>query len=480
MKKRSIRVNFFYQAANQILTLFIPLITTPYISRVLKAEGIGKFSYTYSVICYLIIFSNLGINEYSSRKMSTIQGDKEKQIELFWQILGTKLINFILPIIVYISIVLSSQRFSRLFLAEFFFLLDGLTNISWYFTGMEDFQSTVKKSFIARIISIVLLFLFVKNENDVIIYALIMGGSLLFSDVLLWIELPNYMRRGHPIFSGYRIHFAGGIKMLMPALAGSVFVYGDKVMLGILLISTMENGYYEQSQKIITLSQGVINAIATVMLPRIASLYSNNNKEMISYYMEKTIYFLVIIGMPIIFGISGIAKGFIPWFFGGGFEKVEVLLYIQSPIVLIYGIYYILGYQYLFGTNQEIKFTRYIMVGSIINIILNYFLIPGGGALGAAVASVISEMVIASSLLLNARSVIHIRKVIEEGAKPLVASILMFGVLVFIGNRQKISLISTMTQIFIGFITYFMIMIILRDAFVIEELRKIKSRIIHR
>lgn len=480
MKRRSIRVNFIYQAANQILTLFIPIITTPYISRVLQAEGIGKFSYTYSIICYLIIFSNLGINEYSSRKMSAIQGSKERQEELFWQIIGTKLINFILPAIAYVGIVSSSKRFASLFLAEIFFLLDGIINISWYFTGMEDFQSTVRKSFAAKIVNIILLFLFVKNENDVVMYALIMGGSLFFSNILLWIELPDYIRKGHPLFAKYKSHFAGGIKMLMPALAGSVFMYGDKVMLGILLISTIENGYYEQAQKIITLSQGVINAIATVMLPRIANLYSSGNREMISYYMDKTMHFLIIISLPIIFGICGIAKGFIPWFFGDGFERVKVLLYVQSPIVLIYGIYYILGYQYLFGTNQEIKFTRYIMIGSIINIILNYLLIPTKGAVGASIASVISEFTISIMLLLNSRSVIHIYNVIRAGIKPLLASILMFCVLLFIGNMQKGSFASTFIQIFVGIITYFTAMIVLKDSFVVEELKQVKSRISHR
>lgn len=292
----------------------------------LRAEGVGAFSYTHSVVCYLIIFSNLGINAYASRKMSTFQDSEEKQNELFWQIIGTKLINFAIPCVIYALLIICSPQFSTLFVAEIFFLIDGPINISWYYTGMENFKSSVRKGLLAKIVGIILLFLFVKDVSDIYLYALIMGGTQFFSDFFLWIALPRRIKHGISSVSCYKKHFIGGIKMLMPELASSVFTYGDKIMLGLLMVSTVENGYYEQSQKIISLSQGVINAIATVMLPRIANLYSKHDQGMVSYYMNKTMSFLSFIGIPTAFGISAIAKNLVPWFFGNGFESVEVLL----------------------------------------------------------------------------------------------------------------------------------------------------------
>lgn len=323
-----------------------------------------------------------------------------------------------------------------------------------------------------------MLFLFVKKEGDTVVYALIMGGAVFFGDLLLWGDLPNYIRKGYPKISRYKKHFKGGIKMLMPELASSVFTYGDKVMLGILMISTVQNGYYEQSQKVITLSQGLINSVATVMLPRIANLYSKDDKTMVSYYMNKTMHFLLVLGLPLAFGISGIAGDFVPWFFGVGYETVEILLYILSPIVFVHGVFYILGYQYLFGTNQEIRFTAYILVGAVLNMVLNFLLIPDYGAIGASIASVISEVMISVILLFNARKVVNIKILLKNGVKPLAASIIMLIGLICMESRMKSSFVSSIVMIFTGIIIYGSIMLLFRDSLIIEEMKKIYTRIV--
>ncbi len=478
MKKRGVKVNYIFQSGYQILNLIMPLITTPYISRRLQAEGIGAFSYTYSIICYLIIFSNLGINAYASRKVSVLQELPGKQKIFFWQIIGIKLINSIIPGIIYFLLVLFDIKYSLLFLSELFFWVSGFINITWFFSGMEDFQSTVRNNVIAKVIGIIMLFILVKDEGDTVVYALIMGGTIFLGDILQWRSLPEYIRKGRPQISEYKKHFKGGIKMLMPELASSVFTYGDKVMLGILMISTIQNGYYEQAQKVIILSQGVINSIATVMLPRIVHLYSKDDKAMISYYMNKTMHFLLIIAVPLSFGISGVAKDFVPWFFGSGYETVETLLYILSPIIFVHGVYYILGYQYLFGTNQEVRFTVYILVGAIVNTILNFGLIPVYGAVGACMASVISEVVISIVLLFNARQIINIRKMVKNGGKPLMSSIIMLLLLKQIEIRMDSTFISTFVQIIAGIIIYGIMMVLLKDSFVMNEMNRIYAAIV--
>lgn len=474
--KQNIKLNYIYQSSWQILNLMVPLITTPYVSRVLEADGVGAFSYVYSVICYLIIFSNLGINAYAQRKISTLQEDERSLKKFFWQIIGAKLINFVLPSAIYIVIILTSSKYSTLFAAEIFFFLGAPVNITWYYTGMEDFRRVVQKGLLAKVIGIALLFIIIKTKSDIYLYAIILGGTQFMGDILLWVNLPAYIRRGIPSLMSYWEHVVGGCKMLMPELASSIFAYGDKVMLGFLLVSTVENGYYEQSQKIISLSQGVVNAVATVMLPRIASLYSKQDKKAISYYMDKTMAFLSFIGIPIAFGISGIASSFVPWFFGAGYENVENLLYILSPIAFVHGIYYILGYQYLLGTNQEIKFTRYILIGAVSNTILNFMLIPKLGAIGASIASLVSEIAISIMLLYVARHVMNVNTFLYNCVKPMIAGSTMFVILCLLNRKLVSGMLATALLIICGGVIYFVMMLVMRDRVLLNELTIIKER----
>lgn len=473
-EENSIKKNYLYSMFLQVFNILLPLISTPYISRVFNAQIIGEISFTQSIISYLILFGNLGTGVFAMRQIAYLRGDEIRQQEFISNIITLKLIIVFPSVIAYIIIIYLYKEYSLLFLAEGLYLLAETMSIEWYFSGNENFRIVAVRSFLVKLIGLSLILLFVTNTEDKYLYVLILSGSMLIGNIVMWRLALKGKKFVHPSMLLIKKYLQGSIILFLPQIAGSVYLYCDKIMIKFLSSGIAENGYYEQAQKIIRISITLITALPTVMLPRISSAYSQNKKGQISDYMTKSFEFVLVLGMPLTLGVIGISDNLVPWFFGIEYMKVAQLLKILAPIIFFNSLYNVIGYQYLLSVRRERLFTITIMVGACVNIGLNTILIPMFDSLGASMASVFAEITVTLCQLVFVWRVFNLKLLFKCIIQTLLASITMFVVIIFIANKMSTQFISTCLLIFLGAVLYGTLLFLCKNELMIEMLKFLK------
>ncbi len=461
MKKR-LGVNLGYQTFYQLLITVLPLITAPYLSRVLGAEALGIFSYTNSIASYFTLFAFLGTHSYGTRAIAGNQSDIQKRSKTFWEIYSLQAFSSILCIAVYCIYIAAFCTENQLILAiQGLALIGTLTDISWLYFGIEDFKITVTTNGIVKVVSVACILLLVKGKQDLWLYTLIMVGSIVISNFILWIPM-------HKVIDLHKIkdikykevikHLKPNIVLFIPLLAMSVYHVMDKTMLG--SISTFEqSGYYYNSDKIVSTPVGIINGFCTVMLPRITAF---RNEDEISKANEY--FFLSIRGMGMItsamaFGLAAIAEEFVPFFYGPGYDSCIILMIFLSPILIIKGYCYIARMLYLVPARKEQVYIGSVIAGAITNLIANSILIPRYGAFGAVVGTLISEFISCAWQYLFMLKYINYIKPLVTSFIYIAFGIAMYCVVRLCAGILPDGVIGLFMEIFIGAITYLVLYI---------------------
>lgn len=474
--RKQIGFNYIFYTLYQLLTLITPLITTPYVSRVLTADGIGKISYTHAIVQYVIVLFTFGTNIYANRKMAFLQGNKKEQSKLFGEILSIRAIMLLIGVCVYTLIIAIEKTNYVMMLVQGTYLLAEFINIDWLFSGNEDFKLTITRNFAIKILGILAVFLFVRDKQDVNLYAGILGLSIFLGNLSLWWYLPKYIEKINLDLSYAKNHIIGSMKLFMPQLAGTIYAYFDKIMLGLMTAADTENGYYEQTQKIIRLSLTVITALPTVMLPRMANIFAKNEEEKLKDYLNMSLQFVFVLGIPIMCGIIAISDGIVGWFFGAGYEVVELLLKVLAPVVIFNSIYNVIGYQYFLATKKETKYTYIILVGSVTNVILNFVLIPDFASLGAIIGSVLAEAVVSMIMLFYIRKLLNKKFLCITILKTVIGGIIM-GIVVWILNRiMGYGIVQTFTVILVGAVVYIITEIIAKETLIVKVFNSLRRK----
>ena len=476
MAKKSIAKNYIYNLVYQILVMIIPLITTPYLSRVLGAENIGIYSYTLSITTYFILFGSLGVAMYGQREIAYSQDKVKERTKTFWEIFLMKLITLgISMIIFYFTFCIHGQYniYYKILILE---IIANILDISWFFQGLEEFKKTVIRNTIVKLISVIFIFTLVKTSSDLNKYFIIYVLSTFLGNLTLWVYLPKYIKKIS--FKELNIfkHLKPTLSLFIPQIAIQLYTVLDKTMIGTLVSDKSEVGYYEQAQKIVKLLMTLATSLGTVMMPRIAHTYASGNKEKLKEYMDKSFAFITMLAFPLMFGIISISTKFVPIFFGSGFDKVSILINVISPIIVIIGLSNVIGTQYLLPTKQQNKFTISVTTGAIVNLILNFILIKMYKSVGASIATVIAELSVTGVQLYLVRKEISIKDILKISYKYIVVSIIMFLISIFISNIITNNLLSIIIQVIVSGITYFGLLLIFKDKLIIEGINKILKK----
>lgn len=363
-KKKNVKLNYIYNLTYQLLLIIVPLFVTPYISRVLLADGIGKYSFSYSIITYFTIFASLGYGNYAQREIARSKDEHVQSIR-FWEIVICRFLSVIISLLInYILCMFGAYgSYTTLLLILGINILSVGFDISFYFQGREEFSKIVLVNFITKIVGIVSIFLFVKTKNDLWKYTLINVSMLFFGYLFLWIYLPKTLKKVskselHPLR-----HLKGSIILFIPAIATTIYTVLDKTLIGLLVsgtyvevedgvevvkkISDLENGYYEQSEKISKLLLTIITCLGTVMIPRNSKEFASGNVEKVKENVYMTSRIVWLIGIPMSLGLVIISPYLVPLFFGEGYDKCITLISILGFLILAIGFSNVFGVQYL-------------------------------------------------------------------------------------------------------------------------------------
>ena len=474
--KNSITKNYLYNLVYQILLIILPIITTPYLARTIGPHGTGIYSYTISIVTYFILFGSLGIAMYGQREIAFNHKNKENRTRVFTSVFLLRVITMSVSMILFYFMLARTGEYSTYYKILLLEMFANVIDISWFYQGMEEFKKTATRNIIVKLLSVICIFIFVKTPNDVGKYLGIYVGTTLFGNLVLWFGLRKYISKIQ--FKNLNIlkHLRETIALFIPQIAIQVYTVLDKTMIGAITNNMTEVGYYEQSQKIIKILLTLITALGTVMMPRIAKLYADGDKEEIKKYMYKTFRFVFMLAFPLVLGIISISEKFVPIFFGQGYDPVVNLLNITSLIIIFIGFSNVTGSQYLLSIKRQKEFTISVICGAITNVILNSILIPNFKSLGACIGTVVAECIVAVIQLYYVRKQFGIIKILKSSTKYLIGAICMFVVSFLVGITIKSNIYALVIQILSGAIVYFVFLLIAKDSIIIE----LKNRILHK
>lgn len=479
INKMKLIKNFILNSSYQLLLIILPLITAPYISRVIGAHGVGIYAFTGANVQYFILFAVLGTATYGNREIAYHQNDKYKRSQIFWGINFLSWITAIFSFIAFFFFILLTHEYQNIYIWQSLLILASLFDISWYFMGREKFKVTVTRNFIIKILTVISIFVFVRNHNHLPIYVAIMGIGSLLGSLSLWPYLRHEINKPNLRYLNLKKHLHYTVILFIPTIATQIYLVANKSMIG-LMDSVTHAGFYQQADTIVKMALSVIGTIGVVMLPRIASMHSEGNMKGIRASIVKTFNIATGISFGIFFGILGIALHFAPFFFGKSFEMVGVIMMLEAPIIIFIPMSNVFGIQYLLPLNRMRAFTLSVTFGAVLNIIINFALIPLLGVIGATVATVISEFAVTAYQYLSIRKEFSSSDLFGGLWKYFISGLLMFVVVFWMNQSFKMTIIQLILQIILGILIYTLSNILLKTQLWLmasELLGKMKNRV---
>lgn len=462
----SVRLNFILSMAYQVLVVILPMITAPYVARVLGADKNGIYSFTASYQTYFSMFAALGTVSYGSREIARNRKNRQLRSKLFWEIELMTVLTSTISIIAFAAFIYSRDRYQIFYIPQIMAIAAVMFDISWFFTGIEEFKYIVTKNALFKLLGAVLIFTLVHKPEDLLLYIVILSATTMLGNMSMWIHMPRFL---DPVsFRTLRIrrHFKETMVYFIPSIATSVYTVLDKTLIGEITRNEAENGCYDKVVQLINIMKALtFTALNSVLGARISFLFAEKKYDEIRRRIETSINYILFMGLAIGFGLAAVAPRFIPWFLGPGYDRAIMMLIMMSPIVVIIGVSNCLGSQYYTPSGKRAQSARFIIVGSIVNLILNLLLIPRYWGYGAIAASIIAELMITVLYITFAGESFHPVVLLRDGWKKLIAAALMFAAARLIDPFFKGNFIALMCEVCLGGAVYIAVLFILRDTF---------------
>ena len=428
---RSVKRNFIYQASYQILLIITPLVTTPYLSRTLGAEGVGTFSYTHAITNYFVMFATLGMANYGVRSIAACGDDRLKRSRVFWNAYLCQLSVGIGALLAYLVYSLTIPQGGSLLVSVWsLWVISALMDVSWLLFGSEEFKIPTIRSITTKVLSLVVIFAFVKTKEDLWIYVLAISGSFFLNQALIWPFVGKYVDFVRPTWNEARKHLAPNLKLFIPVIAISLYTSMDKILLGALAGET-QTGYFEYSEKLSKIPMALITAMTTVMLPRMSSSIAAGDKRKALSQLENSLWVMLVLAFAFCFGIVAIAPEFAPVFLGEEFAECDIMMALLAAIIPLVSMSNVLGKQYLLPTFRDTLYTASLCAGAVVNVAVNLMLIPRLGAMGAVIATVAAEFTVMLAQMIIVRHELPLLKYISSSIPFLIIGVIMAAIVRF-------------------------------------------------
>ena len=468
--------NYLYNVGYQVLAIIVPLITSAYVSRVLRPEGVGANAFTNSIIQYFILFASMGIGYYGNRQIAYVRDNRSKMAKTFWEIQIVKTIMTLVSIIAFeIFLIFYTRQFDYM-LAQSLNLIAVAFDISWFYEGIENFKVTVLKNSLVKIVSMIAIFLFIKGPYDVTLYIVVLALSTLLGNLTLWPNIYRDLPKINVKSLNPWIHFLPMVELFIPQIATQVYVQLNRTMLGVMVNETA-SGYYQYSDNLVKLILALVTATGTVMLPHVANAVSRGDMEKVNQMLYKSFDFVSAIAIPMMFGLAAISLTLAPKYYGPGYGPVGPAMMIESIVILMIAWSNALGVQYLLPIHHQKQFTISVTVGALINIILNFPLIHFYGLNGAMWSTVLSEIGVTMYQLIAVRGLLSYRILFSSLWKYIISGVVMFLPVFWMNTHLKDSWLMMGLEVIIGVVIYVAMVIVLKVPIVNETCNLIINRL---
>ncbi len=478
---QSVKANYILNLINTGTQMLFPLITFPYACRVIEPEGIGQVNFFSSIIGYISLFTCLGIPMYAVREIARDRNDMVKMNRTAIEVL---LLHALLSLAGYLIVVVLCLTVPQIKVDIPLFLILSLTifftaiGCEWFYQGIEDFKYITIRGLIVKVVSVLLLFIFVKTKDDLIYYGAYTVVGILGGNVFNFFRLRKYIHKENIIFSKLNIsrHIKPVLQVFSFNVVTSVYLQLNPVLLGFIK-GALAVGYFTAATKIMYVVMKLSSCLGVVMMPRTSNLIAEHKEDEFNKLIQKSYDFTIAISLPLTCGLLVTAPYIIKVLCGQEFISATFASQVIAPIILMVGISNVMGIQVLYPKGKIKTVIRCCLIGAIVDLLLNVILIPFFSYNGTAIAYLGAEVATTVSMYLIAKKDLPIRFFKKYHINYLFGSILMSVVvwaIPLLGEFSSITILSL--QVIIGSFMYFLYLLAIKDVFVMQVLSKISKK----
>ena len=475
---QSVKVNYILNLINTGTQMLFPLITFPYVCRVIEADGIGQINFFHSIISYISLFTCLGIPMYAIREIARDRSDVVQMNRTAMEIL---LLHSMLTLVGYAIVAILCLTVPQIQVNIPLFLILSLTifftaiGCEWFYQGIEDFKYITIRGLIIKTVSVVLLFIFVKSKTDLLYYGCYTVFGVLGGNIFNFFRLRKYIHRENIIFSELHIkrHVKPVLKVFSFSVVTSIYLQLNTVLLGFLK-NALAVGYFAAATKVMQMLLTMSACLGSVMMPRASHLIAENKEDEFNRLIQKSYDFTLAIALPMTIGLIFCAPSLITALCGVKFEHSILPSQIIAPIILMVAISNVFGIQVLFPKGKINIVTLCCGIGAVADLILNLCLIPFFSYIGTSIAYLGAEVATTVSMYFIGRRYIPIIYFKKSHLTYALGCIVMAFALYGISLLQLSALSILVLQGCCGLLVYFIVLCVCKDEMLVQILSKIK------
>ena len=479
MKINSIKFNFIMNLILTVSNFLFPLITFPYVSRVLLPEGTGKVAFAVSVITYFSMLATFGVNSYGVRATAQVRDDKLQLSKVTHEILA---INFAVMCFVYmlffitLDVVPQLSSDPKLFIITSSMILFSIIGVEWLYKGLEQYRYITVRTIIFRLIALAATFLLVKEKSDYLVFAAITAFATVGSGFVNFINLRKFILLKFIGQYEFKRHLKPMFIFFLTSFAIAIYTTTDSAMLGFMTNDT-EVGFYNAAIRIKAILLSIVTSLGVVLLPRLSYYIQNNMQFEFNAALNKSINFVFVIALPVVLFFILFAEQTILVLAGEQYTDAILPLKIVMLAIVFVGITNILGVQILIPLKKETALFTSVIIAAFVDIVLNLWLIPKFASVGAAIAVVCAEFAVLCVQIYMVRSYLSILFVGIEYGKIIISLALSGIVSYFLYPFISSYLIVNLAIIAIIFgIVYLLSLFVLKEKFINESFLMIKDK----
>ena len=473
---KKILKNYIYSNIYQLLLVITPLITTPFLTRIMGSETLSINSWTANIVQWFVLFGIMGVNNYGNREIGKDRDNKDTVSKTFLEIFYMQILTMLLASLVYFTyILILDGPYKTIMILQGITLIGVALDITWFFYGIEDLKKATIRNVLVKLTGIALIFGFIRSSDDLILFVLINTITGVLGQIIMWIELKKHINFVSVKFNDVIKRIRPNFALFIPQIAISVYSVLDITMLGALYFDMRHVNFYEQSSKLVKMFMFFITSIGSVMISRVANIHAQNKHDEIQQTLTKTYSLAMYLSIPMIFGIASVIGNFISWFLPEEYYVVKNMIIAISPIILFISISNVYGIQYMVPTGMTKQYSRSVILGAFVNFCINLTLIPKFGAYGAIIGSVVAEFVVTITQYLTVKDKLKIGIKISSIIRILIASTLMF-IASYTTGYLGINIMVNLLQAFIGIIVYVLTLLVLKDTFLLNLIKGVIKR----
>ncbi len=473
MRQKSLSYNALLNCTKTVVTIMFSLVTLPYINRVLQVENMGRINFSTSYINYFIQIAALGISDYAIKEGAKVRENKE-ELNFFCNQVFT--INCITTLVSYVLLGATLvafpglDKYQALIMALSINIAGTTLGVFWFYSIIEDYVYITVRTLLMQMVSLVLMFTFVKSQKDVVLYAFILVVSNSGSGVFNFIHSRKYIKFGLTRNTEWKRHLLPILTLFASSIATIIYVNSDATMIG-LISGNYHNGLYSVSVKIYTILKNVLYSVFVVTLPRLSFYFSNHQEKEYRKVLKKSLSFVILLIFPVIAGINALCREVVLIVGGEGYMNATVSLHILSVAIFFSLTAAYFSYCILLPTGKEKVMMRAMVISAIVNVLLNFIMIPWMDEVGAAITTLISEILVVLIELPYVKSYLEINK--KTILKSL-ASVCWIAVWCLLLRRVPLGFMAyTVLAILGSSVGYFLLLMVMRTEEIMEVISKV-------